>query len=234
MLRLAGFFVGVLLILNLLRALLGDVPVLGWVLGIPILGFWLVAIGLAALVSRLSAEALDHRKRRGLVRQLGAVDTPHNMGKLGSLLLAQGRARRALPYLERACEGEGEVAEWHYRRGLALLELGRPGEARAALERTLAIDEEHGYGGAMMGLARIQARAGDHARALEVLARYERNHGPRPESAYRRGVSLKALGRRGEARAAFDEVADLSRTSARYQRKGNTGWVLRAFLARMG
>ena len=50
--------------------------------------------------------------------------------------------------------------------------------------------------------------------------------------AYRRGVVLQELGRKDEARAAFDQVAELARTAAQYQRKNSAGWVWRARLAR--
>lgn len=234
MLRLVFFFVGVLVLLSVLRTLLHGVPIIGALLGIPFLGFWIVAILLSAVMSKLGANALDRRRRSNLVRQLGVVDTPHNLGKLGSLFEGQGRHGQALAYLDRAVEGEPEVAEWHYRRGLALGGLGQRKEAIPALQRALELDEKHAYGGVLMRLAEYLAKEGEHDRALEVLERFERNHGALPESAYRRGVSLKGLGQREEARAALDEVSELVREGAGYQKKAGSGWVLRAFLARMG
>ena len=63
---------------------------------------------------------------------------------------------------------------------------------------------------------------------------FERFHGPTPESAYRRGRALKALGRRDEAGSAFEEVATLAKQSAKYQKKDSAGWVMRAWFARLG
>jgi len=233
-LRLVFFFIVVLVVLQVSRTLLGGVPILGTLLDIPLLGFWIVAIALGATLSKLGANAIDRRKRSRLVAQLGAVDTPHNLGKLGSLYEGQGRHRQALPYLDRAVEGEPEVAEWHYRRGLALGGLGQCRDAIDALQHALAIDDKHAYGRTLMRLAEFQAKDGQHDRALESLERFERNHGPQPESAYRRGVSLKALGHRERSRAALDEVSQLASESARYQKKAGSSWVLRAFIARMG
>jgi len=223
-----------MVLLSVLRTLLHGVPIIGALLGIPFLGFWIVAILLSAALSKLGANAIDRRKRSNLVRQLGAVDTPHNLGKLGSLFEGQGRHRQALTYLDRAVEGEPEVAEWHYRRGLALAGLGQRKEAIEALQRTLDLDERHAYGGALMRLAEFQSKEGKHDRALESLERFERNHGPLPESAYRRGVALKALGHREKSRAALDEVSELVSQGASYQKKAGSTWTLRAFFARMG
>jgi len=231
-LRLVAFFFACLVLLNLLRSVLGGVPVIGWVLNIPLLGFWVVAIGLSALLAKLGRDAIDRRKRAVLVRQLGAVDTPHNMGKLGSLLLAQGRSRRALEHLDKAVEGESDVAEWHYRRGQARFALRRLGPALESLQRALEIDDEHAYGAARMLEARCLHGLGQAEVALEALVTLERYHGPSPESAYRRGVVLQGLGRRDEARAAFDQVVDLAGNAAKYQRKSNAAWVWRARFAR--
>jgi tetratricopeptide (TPR) repeat protein len=228
--RLVVFFVVVLLALQVLR----QVPVIGGVFQIPLFGFWIAAILVAAVSSKLAATWVDRRKQRALERQLGTVDTPHNLGKLGALFVAQRRFGKALGYLARAIEGEPEVAEWHYRAGCALVGLGRYAEAVEALERCVAINEEYAYGGVLLRLAEALQGRGDPQLALEPLERFERNHGPNPESAYRRGVALRKLGRREEAREALALVGDLAGKMAGYQRKGAWTWVLRAQLARMG
>lgn len=233
MLRLVGFFLLVFVTLGLARSLLGGVPVIGTLLGMPFVGFWIVAVALSAGASRLAAGALDRRQTQRLVRQLGAVETPHNLGKLGSLLLNQGRTRRAIGPLEQAAAGEPEVAEWHYRLGCALLGAGRKPEALTALDRALSLDEEHAYGTAMLRSIELVQSMGEHGQALARLKRYEINHGPSPRSAYRRGQSLAAAGQGAEARAAFEEVPQLIGQLAQYQRQGSAVWQLRARLARV-
>jgi tetratricopeptide (TPR) repeat protein len=233
MARLAGFFILVLVVLHVLRSLLHDVPVIGAVLGVPFVGFFLVAMLVSWAASKWAVWVVDRRKARALVRQIGAVDMPHNRGKLGSLLVAQGRFRQALPNLEEAAAGEPDVAEWHYRLGLAQLGLRRYDEALASFDAALVIDEEYAYGAAMMRSAEALTRQGNREDALTRLETFERNHGPSPESAYRRGVALKGLGRRDEARAAFDEVESLAAQAARYQKRAVGGWAWRARLARL-
>ena len=82
MLRLAGFFVATLVVLHFLR----QVPVIGQVFDIPILGFWGAAILVSAAASKLADAALRRRRLSHRLRDLGHVETPHNQGKLGTLL----------------------------------------------------------------------------------------------------------------------------------------------------
>ena len=229
-LRLIGFFVLALILWQFLQ----EIPVLGALFRIPFLSFWLVIILMSVGFSKLAAYALDRRKLAALQSSLGATDTPYNNGKLGSLLLAQKRYKRAIPLLEVAADGEPDSAEWHYRLGHARLGAGMLEGAAAALDRAAEIDEEHAYGSVLLRSAEARTRMGQAPEALAMLERFERNHGPNPESAYRRGLALRSLKRGTEARQAFSEVSELATRLAKYQRKGSHGWVLKAALARLG
>lgn len=228
MLRLAGFFVATLVVLHLLRM----VPFLGRLFDVPLLGFWGAAILVAIVASKLGSVAVDRASVRKRLRAIGHVDTPHNHGKLGSLLLASGRARAAVEPLRKAAEGEPESLEWSYRLGLARLASGDRAGAVEALERVSARDEEYAYGGVQLALASALAGAGRPGDALDAIDRFEKNHAPSPESTYRRGALLKALGRRDEARAAFARVGEIARRAGGHQRRGASGWAFRAFFAR--
>jgi len=228
MARIAAFFVTVFVLVALLRAVPG---VGGWFGGF--WSYWLVAIALGYGLTHAGVRLNARRRLASQIRALRDVESAHNQGKLGSLLLAHGSVGKALPHLERAVAGEPDVAEWSYRLGLALTRRGRAREAVAALERAAELDEEHAYGGVQLALAAARDAAGDRDGALAALARFERNHGPSPESACRRGRALRAAGRRDEARAAFDEALDLARRAARFQRARNRPWALRAWLARL-
>ena len=167
------------------------------------------------------------------MRELEGVASPHNRGKIGSVYLAHHRPRAALPHLQAAAEGEPETTEWHYRLGCALASLRRYEEAEAALRVVQEQDEEYAYGAALLRLIEVVRRRGSPEEALALLDRFERNHGETPESTFRRGQALKALGRRDEARERFAHVAELASKAARYQRQEAGGWVIRAFLARL-
>jgi tetratricopeptide (TPR) repeat protein len=228
-LRLAGYILSVFALLWLLRLL----PGVGDVFQVPFLGFFLAAAILSALVGGWTAWAVTRRKTRNLEREFGAVETPHNQGKLGVLLLNAGRVRRALPHLERAAEGESDRAEWHYRLGVARLSLGDAHAAVLAFERALATDPEHAFGAPRLRLAEARLASNDAQGSLEAAQEFERWHGPTAESAFRTGAALRALGRRDESRRAFRRVAELAVVHSRGVRREGTGLAAKAwFLAR--
>ena len=228
LLRLLGFFV----LITILMRVLQNVPVIGGLFH-GFIGFWATAIGLVLLMNHYSRVALERRRTNVQIHDLGNVDRPHNQGKLGSLLLAGGRPGKAVPHLEQAVEGEPDVTEWHFRLGTALLALGRNEEAVASLGRAAEMNEEYGYGGVQLRLSEANLAAGDSDAALAQLDVFDRNHGPNPESAYRRGLALKKAGRRQEAGESFARVGELARGAARFQRREAQKWVFRAMLARL-
>lgn len=230
MLRVLGFFLLALLV----ASLLGHVPVIGpFFAHTGILGIFAAAALLSFVFTKWGERMLSARKLRSEIRALGAVDSPRNQGKLGSLLLARGRARRALAPLQAAVAGEPEVAEWHYRLGLAQLAVGADAAALSAFERCVALEEEHAYGNAMLRRAECLLRLKRAEEALAVLDLHERNHGESPEGSFRRGRALDALARKPEARRAYERVAELAAKATRYQRSAALGWAMRARLTRL-
>lgn len=226
-LRLIGFFVAVVVLMNFLR----QVPGIGGLFH-GFFAFWIVAILLSAALTKLSKAGLERHKLTVQVRDLGNVESPHNQGKLGSLLLSTGRSRRAIPHLERAVAGEPESAEWHYRLGIALLDSGRARDACVEFGAVFELDDEYAYGGVQLRAAEAALAMGDAAAALTRLAVFERNHGPRPESAYWRGVAHKKAGDRAASAQAFGEVSHLASEGARYQGAENRNWIARAAWSR--
>ncbi|MEX1025980.1 MAG: tetratricopeptide repeat protein, partial [Planctomycetota bacterium] len=105
--------------------------------------------------------------------------------------------------------------------------------ARATLASVVGDDPEYAYGSAQLRLAEAATSVGEPERALQALETFERNHGPSPESAYRRGRALTTLGERDRARAAFDEVGRLAQHAARYQRTSSFRWVTAAWFRRV-
>ncbi len=229
MLPLVGFFLLTFALLWVLR----QIPGLSAVFGIPLLGFFLTAILVSSFFAWLGSRTVDRRRFRRAASQLGAVETPHNQGKLGSLLLVQGRARPAAECLARAVAGEPESLEWRYRYGIALLRTGRPAEAARELAQVAARDEEYAYGEMLLRLAESEQDAGQPARALEALDRHQRCQGDTPESLYRRALALRGLDRGAEARAALARVGEVTKTRAQYQKRADTKWVMLAWLRRV-
>lgn len=224
MLRLLGFGVLVFVVWRLFSFL----P-----FGGSFIGLWLAVLATSALLGWWGNRAVAVRRNRNQIRALGAVDTPANRGKLGAMLLGQGRAGRAVEHLEAAAAGEPDVAEWHYRLGQAHVRLGATSAALESLRRCVELDEEHAYGQAQLAFADALRRDGAAEEALTALDRFDRNHGESPESLFRRGQVLRALGRKDEARAAFDRVGEAASRATQYQKGEARGWALRATLARL-
>ena len=68
--------------------------------------------------------------------------------------------------------------------------------------------------------------------ALERVARFERNHGPTPESAMLRARTLRAMGNAPAAGRAFDEIVPLAAASGRKAASRTWTWRLRTMIAR--
>jgi tetratricopeptide (TPR) repeat protein len=229
--RLILFFLATFIALGILRNVLGDVPIIGPLLHIPLISFWFVAILISVLASKAAAWSLDRRRERALLRSLGVASTSHAKGKLAAMLLSQGRTRRALPLFEEAVEGEPDRVEWQLGLGRARRALGNAAGAKEAFEAALAIDKAAGYGAAALGAAACAQELGNGERALECVAVCEREHGPSPESAYRRGRALAVLGRREEAQAAFAEVRRLVSSASGRRKTQDLVWAVKARLS---
>jgi tetratricopeptide (TPR) repeat protein len=228
-LRLIGFFFAVFVALRLVQML----PVVGRFFH-GFVGFWLAALGLAWLLSVATERLLARRRLNLQIYALGHVDNPHIRGKRGALLLAAGRAARALPDLEAAVAGEPEVVEWRYRLGLARLALGQAREAAQALDVAETLAPDHAYGGIQLALARAELARGETGRALDALRRFELARGDTPESAYLRGKLHAKSGRRAEAAPCFAAVEALFAHTPKFQRRAQAAWVWRSRLARLG
>ena len=75
---------------------------------------------------------------------------------LGTLLLQQGKAERAIPLLEKACRLDPKLEAAHFQLGKALAQLGRGPEADKAFERSFALSPTRG----MMAMAAEHHAAG--------------------------------------------------------------------------
>jgi hypothetical protein len=150
------------------------------------------------------------------------------------MLLAQGRARKAVPLFEEAAAGDPTSLEWRYRLGMARLKAGDdPAAALQALDSVLAEDVEFGFGSAMLLSARAAKEAGHPDHAVDRVERFERNHGPTPESALLRAELLKAGGDRAGANAALDEIPRLAKLAPKRGQSQSWSVRLRALKLRL-
>lgn len=101
------------------------------------------------------------------------------------------------------------LAEGELWRGRALLAQKKLRPARAAFERTLALDQGELAAGARLGLGRIAAAEGKHDAALSEYLKVALLFAHEPsvaEALYRAGEALEALGDPAKAAARYREV----------------------------
>lgn len=230
MLRLIGFFLLVFVVMLVLR----EVPVIGAAFEIPLFGFYLAAIVVSVVGARLAVRATDRARQRRLERELGNVDTPYNRGKLGLLLLQQGRSEAAVPHLEAALAADPESEEFRYRLALALIGAHDPTRAASLLGDLVATNEDYAYGGALLALSAARVEMGSGRAAIEAVDQFERSFGQTPESCYRRGRALRAVGDRTGSAHAFALIGSVASKLPAYQRRAAASWWLKAKLARIG
>ena len=224
-------FLGYFLLVFLAMILLRQVPLIGGLFRVPLFGFFLSAAVVSALVARGGQHLAQRRSFAREARDLGVVDTPQRRGKLGRLLVMKGRAREAVPHLLAALEHDPENVEWRYRLGTAYLQRGEAALAVDALREAVSRDERHAYGDALMQLGLAELAAGDGEAALAALERVERMEGPTPAEMYHKGVILKSIGRKDEARACFARLPELVKQAPKYQKAEARGYAMRAFWA---
>ena len=105
---------------------------------------WQAANNLAFLIGETSDKKKDLERAMALVKRVLTVrpNQPSALDTYGWLLYKQGDYKLALEPLEKALAAAPESAELNYHVGMALVQLGRPEEARENLTRALESDEE--------------------------------------------------------------------------------------------
>ncbi len=133
---------------------------------------------------------------------------------LGTLLLENGRAQEAVPYLVQATRITPGDAAAHRELGKAFLELNRLQEAQAELEKAVTLAPE--YGPTHFLLARVFRKRGmeDEARAeTERYSALTAAHSS-PETPLQEARSLLERGKLAEAEKAMRSYLDVHKSSA--------------------
>lgn len=203
----------------LLQTLLANVPGLGFLARLPLLGFLGCVLVVSLAWTRIAGRVTRARVLRRTFESFGRVDTPAMQGKLGAALLAAGRARDALAPLATARAGEPKEPEWAWRNANALAAVRRDEEALREVEWLLERDAEHAYGRARLLSARLLARLGRRAEAIVACRRFEADHGEEPEALYELGAVFAAGGEHGAARDAFRRAAHAAERAASFKRR---------------
>ncbi len=183
------------------------------------------AAGAAALVDALRAQRLrrviELAGIAGLVAVFvhwpfaGTADSALTHFSVGSALLEQGRAREALPELERAVAARPEFPQASLRLGDALRETGEPARALALCDAVIASDPDLADAHVSRGLALAALERSD-----EAIAALERALALEPEHADARndlGNVLVHLRRSDQAISQYREALRIRPDDANFE-----------------
>jgi tetratricopeptide (TPR) repeat protein len=176
---------------------------------------------------------IKRARRIGRLRQQLALN-PNDMSarmELAHLLIERKAYAEARRLLEPAAETMAHSAEYWDDLGTALLFTGSRAEGESAIRRALDINPRVKYGQPYLRLAAVNRDQPE--KALKLLDELQAIHSSSCEAYYRMGLIYKSLGRREEARRAFDEAGDVYRTLPRYKRREERPWAIRSRLARL-
>ncbi|MEM7249552.1 MAG: tetratricopeptide repeat protein [Acidobacteriota bacterium] len=207
-------------------------PHWGWVPPLGAVAYFLYAFigvgggmsraGLAFRQIKISAQELD--RASGDAQRL---DTAAAWSDYAHLLWGRGKHRDAIEAAEKALAKDDDELQARHALGRSLLATGRPEEAREALERVVAVDEQHDYGEALMALAQAHEAQGDTERAESCLARAAVGSS-RPDVLFELARLRKLLGRVDEARECWQRIVDEAHLTPDFARARSAPWVRRA------
>lgn len=140
------------------------------------------------------------RSLQGVVAD--GTSTAAELNLRGVAELATNDAQRALATFDLAIAKDGRLREAQLNRGLALLRLGRNGDAAKSFEALAKSDDAIGIR-ARFHRAMAAEAAGDRKAALEWIAKASATSDPLPEAILYQGVLLEKSGAFAEAGEAF-------------------------------
>ncbi|HZL35404.1 MAG TPA: tetratricopeptide repeat protein [Tepidisphaeraceae bacterium] len=161
--------------------------------------------------------ALEHHRYGRLIaardgyRAAIAADPAHAdaMHWLGVLFCQAGRAREALPLLERAVALRPSDPVFHHNLAQAYLALGRGNDAIAALERADALDPNRAQTLTALALAHLARKApGDAGAAIDLLRRAQAAGDHSPEGFHHLAVACLNAGKFDDAIAAAQSAVE--------------------------
>ncbi len=169
-------------------------------------------------------------RRNSRIRSLKAEleVNPANAGsaqELGIIFFEKKDYRKALTYLERANEKVHNSARLYMYKGMALVELNRPDEGKADLERSLELDPRVGHGLPYIYLLRYQLKRGEDPASTAVLEEGLENFAS-TENFFRMGVVYKKQGKKQRARQMFENALDEYSYVPKRLRRLHRRWAL--------
>ncbi|KWX77387.1 hypothetical protein AML91_07495 [Paenibacillus jilunlii] len=151
---------------------------------------------------------------------------------LARLLIERKRYSEAKELLVQIADRYEQSAEYWVELGYANLKLGHLPEGEAQMLQGLEINRKAQYGQPYLRLAEV-FRNIDHNKALQYVTQFQEIQSSSSEAYYLAGSMYKALGRKEEAKRAFNESTAIYRSLPKYKKRQERGWALRSYFAKM-
>jgi tetratricopeptide (TPR) repeat protein len=208
---------------------------LWWLTGNPFIAILVLLAILYVLDRRFVGLTPSFLKPYRRSRRLSAVrreleSRPHDTrSKLEAarLLMEKKKYREALGYLEQVLPVMDESAEVLVEIGICKLKTGETAEGEKAILQGLELNPRVHYGEPYLRLAEA-FKTEDPNKALRYLEQFRRVHSSSCEAYYRLGQLYELMGRKEDAKAAYEETARIYRGLPKYKRKSERRWALLA------
>ncbi|MNC42411.1 Tetratricopeptide repeat protein [compost metagenome] len=151
---------------------------------------------------------------------------------LARLLIERKRYSESKELLVQIADRYEQSAEYWVELGYANLKLGHLPEGEAQMLQGLEINRKAQYGQPYLRLAEV-FRNIDHNKALQYVTQFQEIQSSSSEAYYLAGSMYKALGRKEDAKRAFNESTAIYRSLPKYKKRQERGWALRSYFAKM-
>ncbi len=150
---------------------------------------------------------------------------------LARLLLERKKYNEAYALLKEMEPVSEQSAEFWDDLGMAAMGLGHLDEAERHLHQALELNERVRYGQSYLRLAAIYKHK-DAAKAIEYAKKYGQIQSSSSEAFYLLGTAYDSLGRKDDARKAYNESLAIYRSLPKYKKRHERKWALRSWLKR--
>lgn len=160
---------------------------------------------------------------------------PHNTSakqELAHLLLERGRYQQARDWLEPLQDRMEQSAEYWDDLGTSYMHTGDAERGEAAIARALELNPRVKYGQPYLRLAKHYASQ-DKEKALAALQQFGAILSSSCEMYYRMGNVYAEMGRKEDAKQAWQEAVRIYRSLPKYLRRKERSWVVKSRLKQL-
>ncbi|MFU1792281.1 tetratricopeptide repeat protein [Paenibacillus azoreducens] len=176
-------------------------------------------------------------KRMGQISKLRSEISmsPSNVSakhELARLLIERKHNAEALKLLESIETQSGDSAEFWDDLGTVYLRQGNIQKGETCILKALDINPRVKYGQPYLRLAEVHKHK-DRAKAVDYVHRFQEIQSSSCEGYYLLGMMYKALDRKDDARAAFQESIDIYRSLPKYKKRQERKWAVLSMIKKL-